>query len=173
MESIWEILKYVAPALLVWSAFYYTQKKFFKGEESRRIFELKMQNTKISVPIKLRAFERLILFLERTKPENIIPKLQKNGMTSVELHAKVIQTIRSEYEHNLSQQLYVSPNTWLLIKSAKESLVHLFNTSAGDVDPNSPSLDMARGVFDTYHNWYENPVEKAIAALQTEIRDFL
>ncbi len=173
MDALWEVIKYVIPALLVWSAFYFSQKKFFRAEEERRNFELKKQNSKVATPIRLRAYERLILFLERSKPENIIPKHQSNKMNSMELHAVILRTLRQEFEHNLSQQLYISPKGWLLIKNAKEKLTHLYNTSAAEVSPHSPCIDMGRVALDTYHNWTENPVDIAIVHLQQEIKEFL
>lgn len=173
MEALWEVVKYVVPALLVWTAFFYSLRKFFRAEDKRRDFELKKQNSKVATPIRLRAFERLILYLERAKPENIIPKQQSNKMNSMELHAIILKTLRNEFEHNLSQQLYISPKGWQLIKAAKEKLAHLYNSSAAAVDPHSPSIDFGREALSTYHNWTENPVDIAIAHLQLEIKEFL
>ena len=172
MEELWDVLKYILPALLVWWASYATQKRFYKQAESRRYFELKNNNLKVTTPLRFRAYERMILFLERITPENLVLRVQKHDMNAMQLHSELLKTIRMEYEHNLSQQLYVSPEAWALIVTARESVVKLLNSTVSGINPQSPALELSKEFIEDYDNAAKHPVDFAKKQLQKDVSQY-
>lgn len=169
MEDLWDIFKFLLPALLVWLACAFTQKRFFANEDKKRFFEVRRENHKTTLPIRIRAFERLIILLERISPENLILRFKVAEMTSLELHSELLKTIRVEFDHNLSQQLFVSGEVWALVKTARETLVKVLNSTATGVDPQSPAIELARYFVENFHNDGQSTFDLAKTQLQKEV----
>jgi len=113
MEGLIEILKIILPAgAWFFAAAYLLVQKFLNNEQKRRDFELKKSVQASITPLKIQAYERIVIFLERIHPNTMVVRVNKHGMTSQQLHQELIKAIKSEYEHNLSQQIYVSHNSW-------------------------------------------------------------
>ncbi len=172
MNILIEILKYTIPALISLIAVYFIIDRFLKGEENRRNYEIRKSVSDFITPIKLSAYERLILFLERISPESMILRIQRPGMNNIELQTALLNTIRQEYEHNLSQQLYVSDQASAMVKNAKESLVQLINVVAANVDPAGNSTELALKAIETYYSVEEPPLQVGIQFLKTEVRSY-
>jgi hypothetical protein len=114
-----DILKITIPALLVFLAGYLALSAMIRNDANRRRLELMLNNQKVTLPLRLQAYERLTLFLERISPESLIVRVNKAGMSAQKLQTALLESIRAEWEHNLSQQLYVSHEAWELVKNAK------------------------------------------------------
>lgn len=168
-----EILKYTVPALLVIIATYITIGKFFSNEEDKREHELRRANQKVSFPARLRAYERLILFLERTSPENLIPRVLKANYTVMELQGILIKTIREEFEHNLSQQIYVSDEAWSLIVTVKENLVKLVNVGAANTKKEDRAIELSKLILEMHSTAEVTPTETAIEHIKKEVRKLI
>lgn len=168
-----EILKIILPAALVFLATYVTMSRFFENEEAKRNFDIKKDNHKTSYPTRLRAYERLILFLERTIPERLIPRVLTSEMPAREFQSVLIKTIREEFEHNLSQQLYVSDEVWNMVSSAKEGLTKLVNMSAASIPQDAGAIELSKKILDAYSSIGEAPTETTIAYLKKEVRTLL
>ena len=89
-----EILKYCIPALCVLLATWIVMYKFYKSEEEKRLWELKRLSQKEISPLRMRAYERLTLLLERTTPEHMLIDLNLAEMTPLQVQAHLIHTIR-------------------------------------------------------------------------------
>ena len=124
-------------------------------------------------PVKLQAYERLTIFLERISPESMLLRHSPHEMTVVEYHQVLLSAIRQEYEHNLSQQIYVSTILWETIRGAKEKLVTLINRSAEELDQNSPGYELSKKIFNEYLDEDPAPVALALADLKKEVGKFL
>ena len=109
-----------------------TVKTFVENEQKKTILEIqKIQESevrKVVTPIQLQAYERLVLFLERMTPNNLVLRCFQAGRTTQLLKDVMIQNIRDEFEHNLSQQLYISEQAWIYIKNAKEDMINTINS---------------------------------------------
>lgn len=94
--------------------------RFLQTEKDRRNFELRLKYSENIVPHKLQAYERMTLFLERIRPSSLIRRVNPTeDIKSYEF--TLIETIQTEFEHNLAQQLYINPNSWKIILSAKNA----------------------------------------------------
>ena len=92
-------------------------------------YELKVQALKIIMPLKVQAYERFLLYLERVQLPQLVKRIYTPGMEKGSLHLLLLQNVREEFEHNLAQQLYVSNSTWDAVFNAKEELVNQINTT--------------------------------------------
>jgi hypothetical protein len=168
--EIMDILKIVLPALLVLVTAYLLIDKLLRQEEKRRKFELYKKNSSTITPIRLRAYERLILVLERTSPNTLILNTIKPEMLNMEFHSLLLNSIRHEFAHNLSQQIYVSDEVWNYIRSAQESLLRLVNTCASQCNPNEMASGLAERIIQVYGASEQTPTELAISKLKNEVR---
>ena len=172
MQTFIEILKITIPGLLVLLAAYYVMDGMLKNEERRRFYEMKLNASKILDPIRLTAYERFALFLERINPESLILRVQTPGMTAVDLHVTLLATIREEFEHNVSQQIYISPELWAVIKNAKESLIQFINTYSAKVPDNVPAIELSKILIEAYNSMENAPIEVALNILKKEVKAF-
>jgi hypothetical protein len=147
--------------------------KFYKSENEKRLWELKRLAQKEISPLRMRAYERLALLLERTEPEHLLMDLNLTEMTPLQLQAHLMHSIRQEYDHNLSQQIYVSDEVWNHIENAKSQTVAFVNSIAQQIPANSTALDYAKTLITAYHTNGETPNEIALQALKNEARGLL
>ncbi len=168
--DIWEILKIILPAIVVLVTAYLLIDKLLKNDERRRRFELHKNNLSTTTPIRLRAYERLTLVLERTNPNLLIINTVKPGMTNLELQTLLLSSIREEFSHNLSQQIYVSNECWEYFRTAQESLLKLVNTCAVQCNPTENAGILAERIIQVFGNSDRTPTELAIEKLKNEVR---
>ncbi len=122
----------------------------------------------IVLPLRLQAYERMALFLERIEPNQLVMRIHGDGLTVAQEQNLLLTAIRSEFEHNLSQQIYISPMVWQQICDAKDDIVTIINTVAADMDPNENSLAFAEALLLASA---EKPVvENALSVLKTDIQ---
>ncbi|MDR3245098.1 MAG: hypothetical protein LBT50_01535 [Prevotellaceae bacterium] len=163
----------VAFGVLLMGSMYLVLNRILLAEERRRNIELLKSSRAITVPIRLQAYERLILFLERISPDTLLLKLKSQVQTNSDLHLAILHQIRSEYEHNISQQLYVSDEIWSRVKEAKEKVALLINDLAKHTDPNSASIDLSQKIFDKLMDYGESPVAEVIKEIKAEARKIM
>ncbi len=167
MEII-EILKYTLPALIVLITAYLLIRTMIKNDGDRRNKEIILQNQKTITPLRLQAYERAILLLERISLDSLILRVNKQGMTSQKLQHEILSAIRAEFEHNLSQQIYMSPQAWEVIKNAKINTVKLINTSATQVKPDSASIEFSTHILERVMEMEKSPTQVAIEFIKLE-----
>jgi len=166
--EILEILKYTLPAVIVLIATYLLIKMMLKNDSDRRNKEIILQNQKTITPIRLQAYERTTLLLERIAPESLILRVNKQGFSAQQIHGEMLSAIRAEFEHNLSQQIYMSPQAWEVIKNARANTVKLINTSAGKVNPEAPALEFSTYLLERVMEMEKPPTQVAIDYLKQE-----
>ena len=135
-----------------------------------RLFE-GMKNADTITPIRLQAYERMTLFLERITPSNLLIRVSGSGQTATDYHRMLINDIRNEYNHNLSQQIYMTEHTWEKIQSAKENVVTLINRSFHEMPDKSKGTDLAKRVLETIIAQETDPTEQAIRLMKREINE--
>ncbi len=170
MEELVDLAKIVIPAGLVLYAMYLLVRSFLNKELEKKMLEIKMKNSETILPIRLQAYERMCLFLERITPNNLVPRLNSGGLTSKELQHILLKEIRDEFNHNLSQQLYMSDEAWKSVKAAMESIIIVVNQAITEVDPESKGIELARVVIQKNINQEYDTIELALNFLKDEIR---
>jgi hypothetical protein len=147
--------------------------KFYKSETEKRLWELKRLSQKEISPLRMRAYERLALLLERTTPEHMLMDVNLTEMTILQLQQHMMRTIRMEYDHNLSQQVYVSDEVWQQIISARDQMVAFINALAQQLPADASTLDYAKMLITAYSTNGDTANEKALQALKNEARTLI
>ena len=139
--KIIELASYTLPALITGGVAYFLFHSFFKNEENRRRFELLKENQKQALPIRLQAYERMVLLLERIHPAQLLLRVAPISVDKNDYATLLIHTIQTEFEHNLTQQVYLTTNTWDVITKAKNSTVQMIRQKSIEEDiPNAEKL---------------------------------
>ena len=171
MDMILEIAKYTIPAVVVLFTAILLSRSFLRMEERKRAFELRIINQKAALPVRLQAYERIALFLERIAPNNLIQRVRRRGMSAADLHLALIQDVRKEYEHNLSQQIYISPEAWMIVSTAKEEMITILNRVAANLPINTAEKDLTKGIFEFFlDERNQMPTQKALLFIKQEVK---
>jgi hypothetical protein len=123
--------------------------------------------------LRIQAYERLVLYLERITPGALIMRLHQAGMSSKLLRSDMSKTVREELEHNLSQQIYVSEKSWKMVVKAKEETINLINIAQENVGDKGTGMDMSRVIFEILDKVKKAPNEDALAQLTAEARQLI
>ncbi|MDO7874193.1 hypothetical protein Q5H93_05565 [Hymenobacter sp. ASUV-10] len=167
---IFDLLKIVLPALVVAGAIYLLFQRFLEQEQQRRLVELRLKNADTTLPLRLQAYERIVLLLERISPNNILVRLSSAGQTAQEYHRLLQHEIRAEFEHNISQQLYVSPDAWAAVKEAKETVLTMINHAYHNLQnpTQTRGTELAKRVLEGMMTDAADPVDNALLVVKQE-----
>lgn len=172
MQILIEFSKILLPAGSVLYAMYLVVKMFLTKELEKKMLDIKLKNTDIVLPIRLQAYERVCLFLERIDPNNIIIRLNASNYLVGEFQQILLREIREEYSHNLSQQIYLTQESWNLAKNAMEEIVVIINESAESLDPKAKSIELAKVILDKTVQREQHAISFALQQLKQEIAQF-
>jgi len=159
--------------------FWFIQYSQFRNEERKRQWELKRESQKTISPIRLRAYERLTLLLERTKPEHMIMELRAkepealSTWTILQLQQYFLQTIRAEFDHNQSQQVYVSEEVWDMIINARDQMASFIIAISAQLPKDANAQTYATALLTAYANNGTTPTDKALEYLKNEAKELM
>jgi hypothetical protein len=168
MEEFLELLKYTVPSIITGGVAYMMINKMFEQENRRHFAEVKKENLKYTTPVRLQAHERLLLLLERTDPVQVVNRVIKPGMTAKSMQIAIITEIKNEFDHNITQQLYVSGKCWGEILKAKEDALKLVTVVAGSVDHSADAMEFSKALIRVQS---EQQFFTSLAAIQTVKRE--
>ena len=168
---LFDIVKYTLSGLLVFFAAWYFVKPLLLQNLNFQRLELKKVGLKHTLPLRLQAYERTVLFLERINPANLLVRLYVPGMSAIEMHKIIIADIRSEYQHNISQQIYVTEMTWAVVKKIKEETIGIISSAANALPTEASSMDLSKSVLTHLANLEsENPYDVALSIVKRDIQ---
>ncbi|SDJ91078.1 hypothetical protein SAMN05421823_101398 [Catalinimonas alkaloidigena] len=170
MEVFVEFLKILLPAAVVLYGMYLTVQSFLSKETEKRLIEIRSRNTETIIPVRLQAYERICLFLERISPHNLVLRVNNPAYNALQLQQRMVADIREEYNHNLSQQVYMSDEAWLFVKNAMEEVIGLINTAASEIEKEAPAVELAKHIFEKIVSRQEDPTSRALHFVKDEIR---
>lgn len=170
MDALIEFIKILVPSSVVLYAAYLLVRTFVQKEIELKKLEVRSRTVETLLPNRLQAYERMVLFLERMSPQNLLVRLSGSGMPSREFHQILLSEIRNEYNHNAAQQVYISDEVWTLIKNAKEDLIVAINDAASEMTMDSTSLDLSKKIFEKSVNKQVDPLGHALTELKKEIQ---
>lgn len=170
MEYVVDLLKIILPAGLVIYGMYIITVSFLKKEWDQKHLELKTKNNEVILPVRLQAGERLCLLLERITPNSLVRRINQGGLSATELHMQLIAEVREEFNHNLSQQIYFSDETWESIRNAVEQVITLINRGYQDLNKEAVGLDLAKRIFHLSMEQQNDTLAQARKNVKSEIR---
>lgn len=171
MQALYELIKFIVPSLVVFATAYYLLKLFLDKEAEKVQVQMRLDVQKISLPVRMQAYERLVLLLERIEPAGLLVRTNSPGMNAAQLQSALNQTIRSEFEHNLSQQLYVSTKVWEMVRNAREETIKRINTAAMKLTPEASAADLASLILINDIDSEKSAVKGALDLLKAEARN--
>lgn len=167
------ILAILAAFALAGGLFYMLAKRYFDQQQKLQLLQAKLderrETLKVVTPIRLQAYERMALFLERIAPNSLVLRCYQPGMDLKLLQGVMTKNIRDEWEHNLSQQVYLSEDTWIHIREAKEEMINLVNASAVTLTDTTDPTRLAANIFASAAQ--RSPVDEALEVLHKELRE--
>jgi len=169
MEILADILKITIPALIVFFTAWILLRNMIRNDQERRRQEIILQGTRAVTPIKLQAYERIVLFLERISLESLLVRVSTPEMTVSQLQSTLLTAIRSEFEHNLSQQIYMSPQAWEVVKNARSNTIKIINSEADRMKGDAPGIELSRQLLNKLMELDKEPTRAAIDYIKGEI----
>lgn len=170
MDLFIEILKYALPSIFLLVLVYMMLSNFMDNEEKRRMYFLKKETQKSALPVRMAAYERTALFLERIHPDRLLIRVPAKEIKARHYRSLLVESIRLEFEHNLSQQIYLSDEAWNLVVNAKSATVGLINNWAQEISPDAPAFDLSKHILNKVMEMDNFPTKGAIRYLKGEIR---
>jgi len=171
MDVLLEFAKIILPAVLVLYAVYLTIKSMIAKELKGKAIEYRIENNKIVLPLRLQAYERICLFLERINPGSLLIRVNEPGLSAKVFQSLLTQEIRNELNHNLSQQVYMSDGAWNLVKGTTEDLITLINTASEKQKEGAKSHDLAKDIISMYVAKNDDPINDTLVFIKNEIRE--
>ena len=170
MDLFLEILKYALPSIFLLLLCYMMLTNFMENEEKRRSYFLKKETQKSALPIRLQAYERLSMFLERITPERLLLRISSKGLSVQQYRKLLVNSIRTEFEHNLSQQIYMSEEAWNLVVTSKSATVGIINNVAQELKPDADGVQLSKTLLNKAMEMESFPTKKALMFLKAEVR---
>jgi cell division protein FtsX len=165
------VLAMLATLVLTGWIFYLLVQRYFDNIQKERLLQMKIderrETLKVVTPIRLQAYERMALFLERISPDSLVLRCYQPGMDLRLLQGVMTKNIRNEWEHNLSQQVYLSDNAWMRIREAKDEMINMVNSSAVTLSDTTDPTRLAATIFAAAAEHL--PTDQAREALHKEI----
>lgn len=170
-DKIIELLFFCIPALITGAVAFYFFQMHTKNEEKRRHFALARRNQKHALPLRLQAYERMTLYMERIDPAKMLIRITPISEDKTDYANFVVAQIEQEYEHNLTQQIYMTDDCWGVITTAKNATIQLLRKTA--LNPEVSDANKLREAI--LKDLFENPAPSitALAFIKNEVKDFL
>jgi hypothetical protein len=172
MDTFLDILKYILPSMIVFLAVYFVLKKHLDTQLKSQVITGRQGIQGTVLPIRLQAYERMVLLLERITPQNLVMRVNNNNATAGQMHQELLASIRAEFEHNLTQQVYISKGAWEAVKRAKEETIKLINVAASRVNDNAKGVELSKMVLEMSMKIEKMPTQVAIDFMKEEARSF-
>ena len=129
-DDIFQLFGFLLPAVVTGAVAFYFFRLHTRNEEGRRRFLLHKDSQKDTLPIRLQAYERMVLFLERISINSLVVRVAPKGKNKADYENLLTKQVETEFEHNLSQQIYMSEECWNIIKAAKNATIQIIRSAA-------------------------------------------
>ena len=150
---------------------FYLFKPYLDKSNSLQLLDLKKSINSQTLPLRLQAYERLVLFTDRINPANLLIRLNGNGYTAAELHSIIVAEVRNEYQHNVTQQIYVSDRAWAVTKRVKEDTLSVVNNAVKALPENATGLDLGKIILNHLSRLEDNPYDIATNLIRKDLED--
>ncbi|MEJ1221774.1 DUF7935 family protein [Sediminicola sp. 1XM1-17] len=167
-DQIYQMFAYLLPAVVTGAVAFYFFRLHTKNEEGRRRYLLHKDSQKNTLPIRLQAYERMALFLERISIPSLVVRVKPLSANKMDYENLLIKNIENEFEHNLSQQIYLTDECWSVIKASKNATIKAIRSAAMSQAETADKLreDILNETMDK-----QSPSATALAYVKKEISE--
>jgi hypothetical protein len=173
MELFADILKMLLPATLVLIGVYITVRTLIVKQLERDLINIRSASEQTTLPLRLQAYERLSLFLERINPTSLVIRANNPEFNVLELKLQLLNIIGEELNHNLSQQIYVSEELWAIVKASRDNVLTLIETAAENLEPQATSMALIEQIFGIMVQSGQDPTAMGLNAIRAEAKQLL
>ncbi|TYC18004.1 hypothetical protein ES677_01105 [Bizionia gelidisalsuginis] len=166
-DQLINLLIYTVPAVVTGVIAYFFFKEHIKNENNRRHFLMHKDFKKEALPMRLQAYERMTLFLERIVPSKLLIRVAPLSSDKNDYERLLIDSIEQEFEHNLSQQIYLTSDCWSIILAAKNTTIQLILKA--NMSEKTDNANKLREVILTEMMEKQAPSSTALAYIKEEI----
>ncbi len=170
-----DVLLQIALVVLPAGAVLITVILFLRKQSERELrnlqFELKKERQAYFLPNRVESYQRAVLLMERISPSSLVMRLHNPGLPAKMLQAELLQAIREEYDHNVAQQIFISPRGWEMVKNSKEETVKIINIAGGQMDATSMGMDLSAKIFEIMAEVGKLPTEITVEYLKKELQE--
>lgn len=171
MEVIFQIALILIPAgAVLITTIFFLRRESDKEVRSVQV-ELKKQRQEFFLPNRVEAYQRALLLMERIHPNSLVMRLHNPGLPAKALQSEFLKAIREEYDHNVAQQLYISPQGWQMIKNSKEETIKIINIAGNQMQATSMGLDLSAKIFEVVAEIGQLPSEITVDYLKKEFQE--
>lgn len=166
-----DILKYTVAGIGIIYVAFYIFKPYIDKSQNLQALELRKAISNQTLPLRLQAYERVVLFIDRVNPANLLIRLSGNGYSAAELQSIILNEVRNEYQHNVTQQIYVSAQAWGVIRRVKDDTINLVNNATKAMPPNATGLDLGKMLLTHLSKLEEDPYEIATNLVRQDLEN--
>lgn len=165
--KIIELLSYTLPAIVTGLVAYYFFDLHTKNEEGRRRYLLNKEAQKNALPLRLQAYERMSLYMERINPTKLLIRIAPISNDKNDYENLIITQIEQEFEHNLTQQIYMSDECWTIIVTAKNATIQMIRKA--NMSDRVDNADKLREIVLNDLMEKQSPSNAALAYIKNEV----
>ena len=170
MEPITIVLSIILPASAVLFAVYLVVKAFLNKEFQKQLIDVKGKAQDTVLPIRLQAYERVCLLLERVSLTNLLLRVNSPEFNAATLQHRLFTEVREEFGHNMSQQVYMSDEAWNMVKAAVTDVNNIINEAGETVAPEAPGMELAQAILAKLKEREGDSVTASLIFVKNEIR---
>jgi len=171
MDVVLQIALIIFPAgAVLLTTIFFLRKETNKEVRIAQI-ELKKQRQEYFLPNRVEAYQRAVLFMERIHPGSLVMRLHNAGLPAKALQTEFLKAIREEYDHNVAQQLFISPLAWQMVKDSKEETIKIINIAGNQMQATSTGIDLSSKIFEIVAEIGQLPTEITVEYLKKELQE--
>lgn len=171
MDVVLQIALIIFPAgAVLLTTIFFLRKETSKEVRAMQI-ELRKSRQEYFLPSRVEAYQRSVLLMERIHPNSLVMRLHNPGLPARALQAEFLKAIREEYDHNVAQQLFVSPQGWQMVKNSKEETIKIINIAGNQMLATSTGMDLSAKIFEIVAEVGQLPTEITVEYLKKELQE--
>jgi hypothetical protein len=171
MDVVLQIALIIFPAgAVLLTTIFFLRKETNKEVRIAQI-ELKKQRQEYFLPNRVEAYQRAVLLMERIHPGSLVMRLHNAGLPAKALQAEFLKAIREEFDHNVAQQLFISPLAWQMVKDSKEETIKIINIAGNQMQATSTGIDLSSKIFEIVAEIGQLPTEITVEYLKKELQE--
>jgi len=168
LNTILEIIKITVPALVVFLTVRTLMQQYLGQQLQLQRLDIQQKQLGQTLPLKLQAYERLVLLCERISIPQLLMRLRPEGLTVAEMRLQMMLAAQQELEHNVTQQVYVSDQLWQIVALAYEETINLITKAAEAVPAKAPATELVNALLSLLDQRSDTIVDKARGAIRKE-----
>ncbi len=166
-----EVVKFALAGIAVIMVAFYLARPYLENKEKLQLLELKKATSAQTLPLRLQAYERVVLLIDRINPSNLLVRLNASAYTAAELQALIVAEVRNEFQHNVTQQLYVNSRAWALVKRIKDDTLNLVNGATKSLPDGAGGLDLGRAILAHLSKMEHDPYDVAVNMIRADLEE--